>query len=39
MRHYHAFSKNFKSLTKDDLVVFKIFELDSISNNLKNNMD
>ena len=39
MRHCHAFSKNFKSLTKGDWVVSTIFELDSISNNLKNNMD
>lgn len=39
MRHCHAFSKNFKSLTKGDWVVSTIFELDSISNNLKNNLD
>jgi hypothetical protein len=39
MRHCHAFSKNFKSLTKDDCVVSTIFELDSMSNNLMNNLD
>ena len=38
-RHCHAFSKNFKILAKDDWVVSTIFELDSMSNNLKNNMD
>ena len=39
MSYCHAFSKNLKSLTKDDWVVSTIFELDSMSNNLKNNMD